>query len=423
VTFGPGATVGYLGLQGSHDGDVPQASLALYEVASPEGGDPVPGEIVKSMMFVYDVAHFRWGGDAASDGATGKAASIARAYVGGFLLWHLLGETAHHRYFSGPELPGCISEPWRCGLAFEAPELFQQYREGAEAGGRRLVVHDFESAVSPSRLGPVVASGGSATLRKPFLGPDPAAGGAARHPAGTMEVVFSAPTSVDFAFDSPVDVTGFEVLSLRLSRPVDKAPGEGEAACRPASSQDLTVGVALGDGSSEHVAETSRFGRTPVPDFYWGIWPSAGTTGCNVEEHLRTIRIPLREFADGGVDLDHVAELRLLFDPAANGGGGRAVVDSIEFSASELDCDLYDECPEGVGGSADGPGQGSGGSGAATGDSGGTAAGDGGDAEPGCGCSTRGTAPASVLGLVLFLGARRRTGRVRAASRRSATRP
>ena len=234
-------------------------------------------------------------------------------------------------------MPPCILDPVACGFAFDPPELFQQYREGAHYNGKRFVLHDFESmTVDPSYVGPVHDSPIGAAVAVDMLVSNPPYSGHVSTRAVSIEVGPDRHSSLRFEIPRDVvDLSEYAFLSLRLGEPALKQLGLAQANCVPADPGDISIDVTLKDAwGAEHTVSSVDWVRITDPDFFW----SPILNDCVADEYLTTLRIPLLEFWQGDVKGEGVIEIELTFDLAKDDGYAHAVlVDSVEVTYSDLD--------------------------------------------------------------------------------------
>ena len=260
-------------IQGSRDGDVSGDGLRIYEDASAEGSAPQANDLTKAMIWIYGVPHDQWGGD--DNGApNAKALVLARAYIGSYLRWQLLNEPQLRRFFTGEATPPCIADPAACGLLFDPPETFPQYREGSDYDGQRLRIHDFQTPLDPSYLGPVHDGPvGSAHIEFMLTYSDPFARHVSTH-AVVLPLASDRESTLTFEAGHDKDFSPYAFLSFRLGKVVLKVPGDNQADCEHVDPGDLTVRVVLEDWEeTEHEVLSSDYQRVTDADLFWGqVW-------------------------------------------------------------------------------------------------------------------------------------------------------
>jgi len=308
---------GFLSLLGSTDGDIGadgQAFLAYENAGTESFGFP---EVTKALVYVFRIPHASWGGAP----YPGSGRQIAADYIRSFLEWQVLGEPAGRAPFADYVLPASAPD-----------ETFVQYSEGTP--GSRIVVDDFEDADdNTNSLGGAIALASGdpdfqvADIETSF-GPVPAG---PEFLTRGMSVTWSGTDdAIEFSF-AQLDLSQFNVLSLRVGKPFVKSP----AACEPESPGPIDFSVVLMDQSKEAsiaVSDHDAAAGIVDPD------PRPGTFGlsCHTTDFFQTIRIPLGEFCavTNGFQIDKVEGVKLAFDRQA---GGMAIVDSIEFSTRAED--------------------------------------------------------------------------------------
>jgi hypothetical protein len=304
----PTTTRSYFTLQGSRDPDTKGAALGWFDLA---GGDP---SLVRGISWVFGATHqrFHQGLLAAGTGELEASLSaeghwtVARAYVGGFLIWRLLGHDSYRSSFTGETIPASVASFWDGDT-----DVFTGLADGTVD---RLVVHDFEAAeLSPSSVGGVTEAIGFDGVT---IGPlaDLDAPWSSAHRSGGIRLDWSAATQPVLRFELPLasqDLSAFAVVSLRVARVFDAA---GDCA-QPSTSDDLAL--VLADGQSElalplSAAPPDRF----VPETF-GNW---ATAGCHAQDFLVPRRFSLQLACDAGLDLASVTSIELRVDGSVGGG-------------------------------------------------------------------------------------------------------
>lgn len=351
VSLAEQSTEAFFMIQGSQDTDTSGRGLLHYESASPEGSGVE--QQTKASQWVFNVEHKRWGGFSVNESMLSTIQStraLARAYVTGFLRWRVLGEVELSTYFKTSAAPPCIADPGVCGYSFAAPERFGQFREPLSG---RVVVSNFESSppfgaytVSPANAGSVVSV---SETNIPY---------GQNVPTMALQLDGMLGATVRFPLDGgqdpvpPQSANGF--VSLRLAKraePADPdAANDGE--CFEVNPLDLVATISLTGGSTVSVPSTD-YARTPAPDHWFDFYSgTAAIQTCNVNEFFVTVRVPLSDFADGGVDLSALEELSVSFDAGENGTQFTALIDSVEFIEGQSACgdgivDPGEECDDG----------------------------------------------------------------------------
>jgi hypothetical protein len=300
-------TPAYLAIQGSRDPDTRGAALTWFDRAAP---DPA---LIRGLTWIFGATHQRFhqgllaAGTGELEALLGAEAhwTLARAYVGGFLLWRLVGEDAYREIFEGRAVPPSVAALWPDGPA----RVFSGFADGTVS---RLVVHDFEGDVlSPSTAGgEVTATDLTATSVGPMVDQDAPWSGALasrglllRHDGGAPGLSFAIPAAA-------ADFSTHAVLSVRVGRPFD-----GEASVCTGSSDPVDLELSLSDGAASHAVALSELGPTGqvlVPDHFapetLGNWVSGE---CHAVDFLRTVRVPLDRYCEAGVDLTAIDRIEL----------------------------------------------------------------------------------------------------------------
>jgi hypothetical protein len=314
------ATPSYFTLQGSRDPDTQGASLGWFD----EAGVGAP-EFVRALTWVFGATHqrFHQGLLAAGTGELEASLSaeghwaVARAYVGGFIVWRLLEHDAYRPYFTGAATPASLAQLWA------EPGLFAGLTDGTLG---RLVVHDFEAAaLSPSTLGAAVEiSGFTDATVGPLAELDAPWSGA--HQGVGARLDWSAGATPSLRFELPPesqDLSGFAAISLRVARVFD-----GGEACGSADPVDgLTL--VLSDGLIEvelplTAAQPDRF----APETF-GNWV---TPTCHAQDFLLPKRVGLAAACEAGLELTSVTSIELRV--AANEGGA-VLIDDLSLERGE----------------------------------------------------------------------------------------
>ncbi len=323
------ATPAYFTLQGSRDPDTRGASLGWFDLA---GGNDASGR-VRGITWVSGATHQRFhqglvaagtGELQASLGAEGHW-TVARAYVGGFLIWRLLGRTAYRPFFTGEAVPPSVAAAWE-----QAPGVFAGLADGT--AGRRIL-HDFEGeTLSPATEGGVVEL---SDLVEATVGPvrdlDPPWSDAHRTGGLLLRWAPAAEPVLTVAMPAAAgDFSGFSHLSVRVGQPFDREDGACPA---PGPPVDLEVVVSDATGSAAvSLSDLGQAGRVEPPDRFvpetFGNWVD---DDCHALDFLRPIRIPLQRFCEGGVDLSAVVAVQL----RPSGGGGALLVDDLVVERGE----------------------------------------------------------------------------------------
>jgi hypothetical protein len=221
-------TPAVLVLQGSRDPDTTGAGLSWYDLAGDESTDAtdVPD---KSLVWAFGATHHRFHQGLVP--ATGELEAtidgpahwtISRAYVGAFLLWHMLGRDDMRSYLADGHVPTSVLAIWEP----EPPGVFPQLSQGIGADlqdASRRIIHDFESGeLSPSAVGGTVTASSLDRAEVGELeGNNPPYSGRQRtvalaitwsDDASDPRVVFELPAEA-------ADLTGFAVVSVRAGQP------------------------------------------------------------------------------------------------------------------------------------------------------------------------------------------------------------
>lgn len=322
------ATPAYFTLQGSRDPDTGAASLGWFDLA----GMGEPG-FVRALTWVHGATHHRFHQGLLFAGSGELQASvdaeghwtIARAYVGGFLVWRLLEHDSYRRWFTGQDIPASVAAHFD-----GAPDVFAGLTDGVDG---RVHVHDFDGdTLSPATNGGDVSVSGFVDVQ---LGPlaqldAPWSGGHLEHGL-RLDHAAGQPASIVFELPPGTDVSAQASLSLRLGRTFDGGLDDCGA---PPDRSELSLILHDGAGSAElALAELGAAGRVEAPDRMvpetFGNWIS---DGCNAHDVLRPLRIPLSRFCAGGIDLTAITAIELRVDGSHDGG---LLLDDLAFERGE----------------------------------------------------------------------------------------
>jgi hypothetical protein len=307
-------TPSYFALQGSRDPDTQGAALGWFDLV---GGDP---SVVRGISWVFGATHQRFhqgllfagtGELEASLSAEGHWA-VARAYVGGFLVWRLLAHDSYRGVFTGETVPASV-----------AAEVFTGLADGTVD---RLVVHDFEAAeLSPSSIGGVTEASGFddvtvgqlADLDAPWSG---------AHRSGGARLDWSGAAQPTLRFELPLgsqDLSAYAAVTLRVGRVFDAAQDCAE----PIATDSLSL--ILDDGQSElslplSIAPPDRF----VPETF-GNWVTAD---CHAQDFLIPRRFSLQLACEAGLDLTSIDAIELRVDGSIGGG---MLIDDLALARGE----------------------------------------------------------------------------------------
>jgi len=329
-------TPALLVLQGSRDPDTTGAGLSWYDLAGDENADATELP-TKSLVWAFGATHHRFHQglvpangelEATIDGPAHW--TLSRAYIGAFLFWQLLGRDDMRGYVTDASVPASVRAIWEPAQ----PGVFLQHSQGLGTdlpGASRRVIHDFESGeLSPSAVGGDVSTsdldravvGARQEANPPYSG---------RQRTTALEVTWSEDASDPrIVFELPVeatDLSGFAMVSVRAGQPFARAADECEAE-NPCADQD--VAITLRDTTGAHTVLASDMDQpVPVPDFFapetMGNWLDGE---CQAVDFLRTIRVPLADYCDAGLDLASITAIELSFPRPA----GTLVLDSLELT-------------------------------------------------------------------------------------------
>ncbi|NVB39347.1 hypothetical protein G6O69_16005 [Pseudenhygromyxa sp. WMMC2535] len=331
----PAATPAYFTLQGARDPETPGASLAWFDLA--RAGDP---ERVNALAWIHGATHqrFHQGLLAAGSGELEASLdaeghwSVARAYIGGFLMWRLLGREGYRELFTGERVPASVAASW-----VGEPGVFAGLSDGA-AARRALLDFEGDTIVQPgggpslSLDGFAEATGGElAQLDAPWSTGNLSRGLGLRWSAGASPVVrVELPAGLG-------DLRDYAALSLRVGRGFDGAQG-----CSPTPVELPVFGLRLFDAEGEAELrfgdgdlDLGEAGRIPAADRFapqtFGAWIR---DDCHAIDYLRPVRLPLTRFCEAGVDLSAVTAIELRISDV-DGAGGALLVDDLALERGE----------------------------------------------------------------------------------------
>lgn len=320
------AAPAYLAVQGSRDPDSTGAALGWYDLAGE--GDP---SLVKGLAWVYGATHQRFhqglvaGGTGESTASLGGPEhwSVARAYVGGFTLWRLLG-APYRPFFTGEATPTSLQADVFAGLH--------------DATVAELLVHDFEGLPDdPPPDGVIVTTTPSLRLE---IGPaeDLDTPWSRAHLTGAARLEASSndglPPTLRFEFDPPLAAEALTQVYLRLGR-THRVPGSGET-CGDLGDDGPDLAVALESPDQRHALWLSEFTpiTVPAPDAFEpegiGRWYD---DDCHAVDFLRPLQIPLSRYTSAGVELGRLTAIELELGP----GTGAFLLDDVKLLAGTAD--------------------------------------------------------------------------------------
>ncbi|MCA9684637.1 MAG: hypothetical protein KC457_20800 [Myxococcales bacterium] len=333
--LGPDVTPAYFTLQGARDSDTLGASLAWYDRIGAQ--DP---QMIRGLTWVFGAGHQRFHQGLLFAGSGELQASLdaeghwtmARAYVGGFVIWRLRGRESYRGYFTGEALPeSVLLSNWS-----ESPGVFAGLADGT--GGRRLI-HGFDGdALSPADDGGSVSAIGFSKVQLGPLAELDAPWSVSQRDHG-LRLEWTAGTEAALIVDldpASRDASAYAMLSLRLGRTFDDPQG-----CGPASpSTPITLIVRDGNAMAELDLTTALFepgssGRIPAPDRLvpetFGNWV---TPECHAQDFLRPLRLPLTQLCEQGIDAADLRSIELRFG-GQNAGG--VLLDDLAFEIGETE--------------------------------------------------------------------------------------
>lgn len=320
----------YYVLYGSHDGDVSGVTMSRRKdgTAIPSGSgshslyDRANNSTPKAMSFVKGATHngFVTTNHDAKDPLgvlTGDLIqkNILKAYTNAFFRMHLKGESVWSPYLQGDYIP----------ISCNFEDIFPLYRH---QGGETIVVDDFElfDPVDESSRGEdVIWDGGLGTLVEGLLSPRPVANSKdTQSPHETNGLVIDWEAGRNLTFSVPAadaDVSLLNFLSFRITQ-------VAKAVLAPYPSIDgLEIELVDGRGGNHSEVITRKI---PDPIHRNNISYPAPIGAYNpVKSAMVTVRIPLSEYRENGVDLTNISNVTFIFPP---GGPGKIAIDSIEFS-------------------------------------------------------------------------------------------
>lgn len=322
----------YLAVQGSRDPDTGGAALGWFEESDPA--------MLRGQVWIHGATHQRFNQGLLFAGTGELEASLdaeahwaaARAYVGGFVLWRLLGLEGYRPYFAGQAVPASVPAEVFAGLG--------------DGGGGRLLVHDFEApSLEPSSVGGAVLVDGLepaaltlgplAELDAPWSGAHRSAGlsvdasGSPGEGEGEATLAFELPPAV-------ADVGGYAALSLRLGWAFDDPENCGP---RPEAAELGALALALSDGASTAVVPLDSLGeagRVEAPDRFapetFGNWT---TPECHALDALRPLRVDLARFCEVEPSLDLGALTRVELRVSPGSAGVALMLDDLALERGE----------------------------------------------------------------------------------------
>ena len=308
-------TPAYLALSGARDPDTRGAALGWFDRAGAE--DP---SFVRSIVWIHGATHQRFhqgllfantGEQQASLSSEGHWA-VARAYIGGFLQWQLLGRDALRPTLSGAVVPDSVALHYA-----DEPGVHAGLRQ---AGLASLVVHDFDAeALSPSNVGGIVESTGLSTSLGELAELD--APWSDSHRGRGLRLDWAAGDEAALRFELPPelgDLSSFAAVSLGVGRVFDAPESCGE----PGLLAALSLVLHDAEGSVElPLSELGAIGSVPAPDRLvpevFGSWI---TPECHAQDFVRPLRVPLQLACDLGLDPTSVEAIELHVDTSVAGG-------------------------------------------------------------------------------------------------------
>jgi len=309
----------YYVLYGSKDGDVsgvtaPRRFAGSAAIPTESGAfslyDRAQNSTTKSMSFVYRATHNGFitdnhdypGGFLAGTISPTKQQRIARAYTNAFFRQHLKSESIWAPYFYGEQIPN--SANFR--------KIYPQYQD---MGAPAEVVDNFESgtgwtvasnteAVSHSRSGVSINEGVLDIIdnRSP-------------HVSQGILIEWEGDDIMTFTVNpSGLDVSGLTHFSMRISHKV-KNPNTGYE-----SLEEMEVALKDTSGNEFPVKLNREIPR-----------PGNRNDEERIKSALTTVRLPLIDYSNGGVNLSSVKEVKLIF-PKKSDAKGTIDIDDLEFT-------------------------------------------------------------------------------------------
>jgi dienelactone hydrolase len=347
-------------LYGSMDGDVAgfKASVGLLNRTSGFSlWDRANNKTEKSMSFVYGATHNGFITDnhdykitkfpsyATNILPETKQHVITLAYVNAFFRMHLKNEIVWKPIFKGDHIP----------LSVQSKEIYQQFRimnPSPTSQANAFVINDFESGVNiGNSTGQVHQLTAPSSLTEGYL---LNISSQTPHDTKGLRVKWRSSDKLKFKISSTgVDISMYKFISFRISHAakITSRLSETYSASFPtvsyiaatvlyASLDELIVNLAdaLTDKSLKipkkipkpHLRETytlqaksvdTKGTPSPLDDeyFYENLTKSA----------LMTVRIPLSDYENQGIDLTKITQLSLIFPSI---GSGEIILDDVEFT-------------------------------------------------------------------------------------------
>lgn len=332
------------GWEGGHEaapGFLPNAGFAAYDRAGTEAdtSGPILLEplMTKAMIFVYGMDH-----DGPSDKqglcydpedyiSAAAQQCITRAYVTGFLRWRILGESVYAGMFKGDWVPASVAAqtttaPDEIGNpAGSAIRLFPQL-----SPRYRRVLANFETSTFTGFSASLTVVDGD-SHDTDFHSPHDTEALRVTWTSKAFDqlVWFDIPNAPDFLSGNKQNVSNLGFLSFRVGQTYDE-PGLGNFALNPFN-QNQNFRVDLIDvGNNVRSVMVNQHAAVPYPDRHvmeQDFCFQAQRFGDFSKSAMRTVRIPIREFA--GIQLTQVRRVRFVFP---RNTFGSLFFDNVEFT-------------------------------------------------------------------------------------------
>lgn len=327
-------------LHGGTDNNPTHQSIPLYDSLAVSEDDPT-NEAGRSLVWVYDLAHFSIGGQKAGtfcSSGTPKGIAVASAYASRFLRWRMNGEVALRTFFAGHPLGGTEMEAlppevmdssfWQDKPEWNgSPRIFRQHTSDQNLlFEERHVLDAFEDGnpFTSTAQGTVEVSGaimlteGVSNLILPQV----------NHRTGALRVDVTGPGAIRWNMTAELQemLIGASFLSFRVGNWLQIDP----VSC---VSNDAPIPLSVGFKSGLDFMESDA-GEIPVQDHrIIASFAGTGPLVCAWTTYMKTVRIPLAPLCAAGFNLTELEFVSFSF-PAIN---DTMLIDSLEFTRSPYD--------------------------------------------------------------------------------------